>query len=139
MTTRHIRTIAAEWDWETALPPAPAVRAGDTIYLSGQIALGRDGSVVGVNDLAAQARQCFANIRSILARDGATMQDVVKMTTYFACPLTDEVTAEYWQIRKEVFGTHRPASTGVSVSALIYPEVMLEIEAIAVLAPARHA
>lgn len=138
MTTAAHRTVAAEWDWERALPPAPAIVAGRTIYLSGQIALGNDGTVVGVGDLAAQARQCFANIRSILAREGATMNDVVKLTTYFACPITDAVTTEYWRVRQDVFGTHRPASTGVSVSALIYPEVMLEIEAIAVLTPADH-
>jgi enamine deaminase RidA (YjgF/YER057c/UK114 family) len=61
------------------------------------------------------------------------MTDIVKLTTYFACELTENVTAEYWAVRQQHFGAYKPASTGVQVDALIYPNVLIEIEAIAVL------
>ncbi|SAL78936.1 endoribonuclease L-PSP [Caballeronia choica] len=133
MFDNHIVSIRPEWEWEHAMPPAPAVRAGNTVYLSGQIALGPDGRLVGEGDLTAQAHQCFDNIRAILQRTGGKMTDIVKLTTYFACELTENVTAEYWAVRQRYFGAYKPASTGVQVDALIYPNVLLEIEAIAVL------
>lgn len=139
MSSHHTKSVAPEWEWEKDMPPAPAVRAGNTIYLSGQIALAPDGKVVGEGDVAAQARQCFENIKAILKREGALMRDIVKMTTYFACPLTAEVTQEYWKVRKEYFGDYRPASTGVSISALIYPTNLIEIEVVAVVAPGTSA
>ncbi|MNO06943.1 hypothetical protein D3C81_2289360 [compost metagenome] len=60
------------------------------------------------------------------------MSDIVKLTTYFACPLTSDVTKAYWGVRKHYFGDYRPASTGVEVSALIFPSLLIEIEAEAV-------
>lgn len=137
MTHPHITAIATGWDWEKDMPPAPGIKAGHTVYLSGQIALGPDGMLVGVGDLTAQARQCFENIRAILARAGGTMGDIVKMTTYFTSKLDEDVTREYWTVRHEVFGDYRPASTGVQVQALVLPECLIEIEAIAVLADGR--
>lgn len=139
MTAHHNRSVAPEWEWEKNMPPAPAVRAGNTIYLSGQVALDADGRVVAKGDVVGQARQCFRNIKAILAREGATMRDIVKMTTYYACPLTEEVTREYWKVRAEFFGDYRPASTGLSISALIWPTILVEIEVIAVVAPGTHA
>lgn len=133
MTSPHIVSVPAEWDWERDMPPAPAIRAGNTLYLSGQIALDATGTLVGAGDIQVQARQCFRNIESILARCGGRMSDVVKLTTYFACPLTAEVRTDYWVVRKEFFGDYRPASSGIQVAALIFPEVLLEIEAVAVL------
>lgn len=133
MKSEHIVSVPPEWEWERDMPPAPAIRAGNTLYLSGQIALSPAGVVVGVGDLQTQARQCFSNIESILGRCGGRMSDVVKLVTYFACPMTDEVRASYWVVRKEFFGDYRPASSGIQVSALIFPEVLLEIEAVAVL------
>lgn len=138
MNAHHNKSVAPEWEWEKDMPPAPAIRAGNTIYLSGQIALNAQGEVVAPGDVIAQARQCFDNIKAILAREGATMRDIVKMTTYYACPLTEEVTREYWKVRAEYFGDYRPASTGLSISALIYPTIMIEIEVIAVVAPGTH-
>ncbi|CAG2150672.1 2-iminobutanoate/2-iminopropanoate deaminase [Cupriavidus yeoncheonensis] len=133
MTRPHLDPVAPQWDWEHDMPPAPALRAGNTLYLSGQIALAPDGTLAGAGDLVAQARQCFENIRAILARAGATMQDVVKMTTYFTCNLDEAVASEYWAVRKAFFGEHRPASTGVQVRALLMPACLIEIDVIAVL------
>ena len=58
---------------------------------------------------------------------------MVKLVTYFACPLTDQVRQDYWTVRRHYFGDHSPASTGVQVAALIFPTVLLEIEAVALL------
>jgi len=104
------------------------------LYLSGQIALAPDGKLIGEGDLTVQAHQCFRNIQSILARVGSSMSDIVKLTTYFACTMTDAVREDYWAVRKHYFGDYKPASTGVQVAALVYPAVMLEVEAVAFLA-----
>lgn len=132
MSNSGIVPIAPVWAWEKDLPPAPGVQINQTIYLSGQLALDRDGNLVGPGDLIAQTRQCFSNIRDILARAGAGMNNVVKMTTYFTTKLSLEHAQDYWKVRQEFFGLHRPASTGVQVQSLLYPECLLEIEVIAV-------
>lgn len=132
MSHSGIVPIAPVWTWEKNLPPAPGVQIDQTIYLSGQLALDRDGNLVGPGDLTAQTRQCFSNIRDILARAGVEMNGIVKMTTYFTTKLSPEHAQEYWKVRQEFFGNHRPASTGVQVQSLLYPECLLEIEAIAV-------
>lgn len=129
----HLSPVPPVWDWEHDMPPAPAIRAGNTLYLSGQIALTPDGSLEGEGDFVAQSRQCFENIRAILARAGASMRDVVKMTTYFTCGLNEAVAAEYWNVRQAYFGDHKPASTGVQVKALLMPACLVEIEVVAVL------
>jgi enamine deaminase RidA (YjgF/YER057c/UK114 family) len=127
----HIMMIEPKWDWERTLPPAPAIRTGNIVFLSGQIAIGPDGNCVGKGDIIAQAERCFENIEDILGRAGGTMQDVVKMVTYFIEPLSPELAQRYWAVRKRFFGDYRPASTGVQVKALYGPEFLIEIEAVA--------
>ena len=107
-----------------------AVRAGNLLFVSGCVSVDAAGSVVGVGDVVAQARQVFENIRLCLAAAGATFADVIKVTTF----LTDiDDRAAINVVRQEVFGHARPASTLVEVSALVLPEFLIEIEAIAVL------
>ncbi len=106
---------------------------GKTIYISGQIALDKDGKVVGAGDMKAQAEQVFKNLQAALDAAGATFSDVVKMNTYITdmaqAPAVREVRARY-------FGDTSPASTLVQVVHLARPEFMLEIEVIAAV-PAR--
>ena|SRR5437867_5973080 len=106
---------------------------GKTIYISGQIALDKDGKVVGEGDMKAQAEQVFKNLQAALTAVGATFADVVKMNTYVTdmdkAPAVREVRARY-------FGTTTPASTLVQVVHLARPEFMLEIEVTAAV-PAR--
>lgn len=109
------------------------VRTGDTIYLAGQVALDEEtGEIVAPGDLAKQAEKIFDNIRAVLARENASLSDVVKLVTYFSIPLDQEVAEEYWEVRKRAFGSHKPASTGVQVVSLIHPDLVVEVEAIAV-------
>jgi enamine deaminase RidA (YjgF/YER057c/UK114 family) len=102
---------------------------GRLIAVSGQVALDRYGEVVGQGDPAAQARQVFENLRRCLAAAGATFGDVIKLTYY----LTDIAHLPAVRtVRSEFLDTDRPpASTAVQVVALFRPEILLEVEAFA--------
>ena len=103
---------------------------GDTIYVSGQGPLDPEGQLVGEGDMTAQSRQVFANIRAVLAEAGATMDDVVKITSF----ITDTGRyAEYAAARAEAFPNQVPASSTVTVADLVLPGMLVEVEAIAVL------
>jgi 2-iminobutanoate/2-iminopropanoate deaminase len=106
---------------------------GKTIYISGQIALDKDGMVVGAGNMKAQAEQVFKNLQAALDAAGAKFSDVVKMNTY----ITDmEQAPAVREVRARYFGDTVPASTLVQVVHLARPEFMLEIEVIAAV-PAR--
>jgi 2-iminobutanoate/2-iminopropanoate deaminase len=107
-----------------------AVRAGNLLFVSGCVALDADGKLVGEGDVVAQARQVLENIGLCLAAAGATFADVVKVTT-FLTNISDR--ARINPVRQEFFGDARPASTLVEVSALVLPEFLIEVEAVAVL------
>lgn len=104
-----------------------------TIHISGQVAFDRSGQIVGAGDLRAQTVQAFENLRIALAAAGATFNDVVKMTTFVVNykpeyrPLLREVRLGYLNAAQP------PAHTLVGVQALALPEIMIEIEATAVL------
>jgi 2-iminobutanoate/2-iminopropanoate deaminase len=109
---------------------ADAVRSGDLLFISGIVSLDRDGNVLGEGDAIEQTRVILTHMRTILTMNGATFEDVVKVTVY----LTNiEDRARINPVRQEFFGAARPASTLVEVSRLVRPELLVEIEAIAVL------
>lgn len=106
-----------------------AVHDGRTIYLSGQVALAEDGSVVGLNDPHAQAEQCFRNVESVLRAAGGRLEDVVQLTCY----LTDVNHYDaYAQVKTRLFAGCLPSSTTVIVAGLLHPELLIEVAAIAV-------
>jgi 2-iminobutanoate/2-iminopropanoate deaminase len=109
-------------------PTALAIRVGEQIFVSGMLPWDRERRVVGVGDVRAQTRQTLKNIEATLAAAGATLRDIVKITFY----LTDVRDKEpVWEVRREMFGDHRPASTLVEVRQLVDPQAKLEVEAIA--------
>lgn len=112
-------------------PLAQLTKAGDFLWLTGQTAYGPNGDIVGIGDFLAQGRRVFENIRHILGRVGCDLSSIVRLTTYFALPLNRDLARQYWQVRKEFFGTHLPASTGIQVAALIESDLLIEIDAIA--------
>ncbi len=107
-----------------------AMRAGNTIYVAGQVARDANGTLVAPNDAAGQARQVYANLARVLEAAGAEIEHVVKITTYLTNPEDSKAVTE---VRLEFFGDHRPPHTGLIVAALGAPEVRVEVEVIAVL------
>jgi reactive intermediate/imine deaminase len=108
--------------------PGWEVSNGRVIYVAGQVPWDSEGRTVAKGDVAGQTRQVFENIRAVLAEAGATLKDVVKITIFAAdIRYRDKIN----QVRSEVFSPPYPASTQVAVAALVDPEWMVEIEAVA--------
>jgi reactive intermediate/imine deaminase len=107
-----------------------AVRAGDLLFVSGCVPVDGEGRLVGGDDVVAQARQVFANVGAVLTAAGAGFADVVKVTVFL---LDVDDRAAVNEVRKEVFGEVRPASTLVEVSRLAVPGARIEVEAVALL------
>jgi len=102
-----------------------------TIYISGQIAFDKDGKLVGAGDMKAQAEQVFKNLEIALTAAGAKFSDVVKMNSY----ITDMSKVQAVRdVRSRYFAETSPASTFVQVAGLVRPELLLEIEVVAVVA-----
>lgn len=105
-------------------------QAQTILFLSGQVAYTADGAPAFRGDFKAQARGAFEAIKALVESQGGTMASIVKITTY----VTDmRYRAELAPVREEFFGKKTPASTLVQISALAYPDWMIEIEAIAVI------
>ena len=113
-------------------PACHMVKAGDFLFLTGQTATDEDGNLVGPGDIQAQARQIFTNVRRLLGLAGCDLTSIIRLTNYLTTPMTDmEFTHKYWEVRREVFGDHYPASTGVQVAALMRPEMLIEVDVVA--------
>jgi enamine deaminase RidA (YjgF/YER057c/UK114 family) len=99
------------------------------LFIAGQTASDRDGNVVGIGDIRAQARKAFENVETVLKEAGLGFEHLVKTTVY----LTDRsYRGEYNRVRMEVLPKdHRPTSTLLIISGLARPEYLIEIEAIA--------
>jgi enamine deaminase RidA (YjgF/YER057c/UK114 family) len=103
------------------------------VYVSGQVSLGVDGSVVGRGDMRAQSEQVFANMTSALKAAGASWSDVVKLNAYMVNMSTDAVAA-YREVRTRFLKAGQlPASTLVGVTRLVHEDLLLEVEAVAAL------
>ena len=100
------------------------------LFISGVVAFDSDGGVVGKGDIRAQTIQVMENLKAILASEGATFDDIVKVTNYYIDIDQYPIIAA---VRRQYFGSWMPASTGVEVKKLIQDDLLVEIEAIAVI------
>ena len=106
------------------------VQAGNMVFVSGQVARNMHGELVGKGDIKAQTRQALENVKDVLETAGATMDDVVKVTV-FVTNVVEHYT-EIHEARAEYWKSNYPASTMVEVRSLVSPDMLIEIEAIAV-------
>lgn len=114
---------------EGVLPPpvshyCDAVRAGDCLYVSGMVAMDRDGRVVGAGDAAKQTEQIFENIAKVLTHVGADFSRVTSVLIHLT-NMADR--ARINPVRIRYFGEHRPASTLVQITSLIHPDLLVEV------------
>jgi len=104
------------------------VVADGWIWISGMLAVDASGALIGGNDVVAQAERVHENIEAVLAKAGASFDDVVKVTVYLR-RIGDRAAVN--TVRRKFFGESRPASTLVEVSAFVLPDALVEIDAVA--------
>lgn len=121
--------ISSGTEWESIVGYSRAVRVGSHIHVSGTTATNEEGQIIGVDDPYRQTKQVLANIETALEEAGAALEDAIRTRIYVT-------NIDHWEeigrAHGEVFGEVRPAVSMVEVNQLIAPEMLVEIEAVAI-------
>ena len=120
------------WGWTTPLPYSHGTRVGRLIHVGGQVSLDADANVLDPGDMVAQTRRAMKNVEAVLAQAGAGLDDVVKVTTYYQGSASAEALHENLLIRSNSYTDPGPATTGVPMPALVYRDMIIEIEVTAI-------
>lgn len=129
MAAQERKTLQTGTPWEPIVGYARAIRVHNMVYVSGTTATGTDGKIVGIGDAREQTRQCLHNIERALTDMGASLSDVVR-TRMFVINIDDW--QEIGEAHGEFFRDILPVTTMVEVRRLISPEILVEIEAEAI-------
>jgi 3-hydroxyisobutyrate dehydrogenase len=124
------REIISPENVHPAVGYSHATRKGNFLFVSGQIALDKDGKIVGEGDFRAQAEQVFKNLIAVIEAGGGSINNILKTTTFLTDLSNRPALAE---VREKFYGAEPPASTLVVISSLVRPELMIEVEAIVAL------
>lgn len=123
------------WDWSMPVPFSQGWKVGNFIFVGGQIPIDEDGKVIGPGDIEKQTRAVFEYIRSVLNEVGADMKDIVKFNTFYRFDGEDQEVIESWEkmteVRMEFLKNPGPVGTAIRVEGFGHPDILLEVEAIA--------
>jgi enamine deaminase RidA (YjgF/YER057c/UK114 family) len=127
-----------QWDWSMPVTFSQGWKVDDSIvFVGGQVSADKHGNAIGVGDIEVQTRNTFENISRVLRDAGAQWSDVVKLNTYYVFDGKPEELKDYWEkmtrVRMEFLADPGPAGTAVRVAGLAYPDLLIEVEAIAVI------
>ena len=126
-------TLAPTWEEQFTFSPAVITEGGRTVWVAGQVGFVDDGGKSLAGDFDAQVRQTFRNLQKVLARAGATLQDLVSMTVYVG---DVRFSKRFTELRREYYAKEFPASALIAVAGFALPEILPEISAVAVVAAA---
>ena len=127
------------WSWSVPMTSSQGWRCGDFIFVGGQISSDKNAKTIGVGDIEVQTRNVMDAIRLVLREADADMDDIVKLNTFYRFPPGMEEEGEgeriFWEkmnaVRLEYFNFPGPCGTGVRVAGFAYPDLLIEIEAVA--------
>lgn len=126
---------AGHWDWSIPVPFSQGWRCGDFIFVGGQISADEHGVTIGAGDIEVQTRNVFENVKKVLNEAGADMADIVKFNTFYAFEGEGDEIREFWEkmtmVRLEYFKEPGPVGTAIRCAGFAYPDLLIEVEAIA--------
>lgn len=126
-----------QWDWSMPVSFSQGWRVDNTVFIGGQVSADRTGKAIGVDDIAVQTRNTFENIGKVLRDAGAEWTDLVKLNTFYVFNGAGHELKDYWEkmtrVRMEFLPTPGPVGTAVRVAGLAYPDLLIEVEGIAVI------
>jgi 2-iminobutanoate/2-iminopropanoate deaminase len=138
MSKQRIMPADHPTDWPMPVSFSHGWRLGRMVFVGGQISAGKAGDAIGIGDVEAQSRNTFDNIALVLRDAGASWEDVVKLNTYIAFDGPPDELCAYWErvvaVQAEYLPAAGPVTTAVQVAGFNYVDVLIEVEAIAMLA-----